>query len=173
MAIGERIHFFRMKKKMRMTDLGMAVGFPENSSDVRIAQYEKGCRVPKEEMVKIFAKEFGVSTKALTVPDIDSHVGLMHTLFALEDMYGFFIDDIDGEIVLRLDKSRGKSYAKLFDMFYEWNRKKQKLNRGEISKEDYDNWRYNYSDIKTDESGNWIIQYDGNSPKRNRYTGKK
>ena len=30
---------------------------------------------------------------------------LMHTLFALEDMYGLKIGEIDGELCLRLDKS--------------------------------------------------------------------
>ena len=33
------------------------------------------------------------------------YVGLMHTLFALEDMYGLKIKDIDGELCLCLDKS--------------------------------------------------------------------
>ena len=42
---------------------------------------------------------FDVSTHALTVPDIDTYIGLMHTLFALEDMYGLKIGEIDGEIL--------------------------------------------------------------------------
>lgn len=36
----------------------------------------------------LFNKIISVDAPALDVPDIDSFVGLMHTLFALEDMYG-------------------------------------------------------------------------------------
>ena len=42
MAIGERIHFFRTLRGMTQKYLGMAVGFPERSADVRLAQYETG-----------------------------------------------------------------------------------------------------------------------------------
>ena len=37
MAIGERIHFFRTLRGMTQKYLGMAVGFPERSADVRLA----------------------------------------------------------------------------------------------------------------------------------------
>ena len=47
-------------------------------------------RVPKIDSVKQMSQIFDVNTHALTVPDIDTHIGLMHTLFALEDMYWIF-----------------------------------------------------------------------------------
>ena len=47
MAIGERIHFFRLLRGMTQKYLGMALGFPEKSADVRLAQYETGSRTPK------------------------------------------------------------------------------------------------------------------------------
>ncbi|MFQ7789510.1 MAG: hypothetical protein ACLRIP_16530 [Blautia massiliensis (ex Durand et al. 2017)] len=65
----------------------------------RIAQYEKGARSPKEKYLNALADIFEVSPHALAVPDIDSYVGLMHTLFTLEDLYGLhYIDEIDGEL---------------------------------------------------------------------------
>ena len=145
MSAAERIHFFRKKSKMTMRELGIKAGFTPKTADVRIAQYETGNRVPKAEITESLAKIFNVSPKALTVPDIDTEEGLMHTLFALEDIYGLYIDDMDGEICLRLDKSSGNTYARLFELFYAWNRKKQKLNRGEISREEYDIFRYNFT----------------------------
>ena len=39
-----------------------------------------------------------VSPHALDVPDIDSYIGLMHTLFTLEDLYGLTVSESDGEI---------------------------------------------------------------------------
>ena len=40
MAIGERIRFFRNMKGITQKYLGMVVGVPERSADVRMAQYE-------------------------------------------------------------------------------------------------------------------------------------
>ena len=50
MAIGERIHFFRLLRGMTQKYLGMALGFPEKSADVRLAQYETGSRTPKADL---------------------------------------------------------------------------------------------------------------------------
>ena len=47
MAIVERIHFFRTMRGMTQKYLCMALGFPEKSADVRLAQYETGTRTPK------------------------------------------------------------------------------------------------------------------------------
>lgn len=97
MAIGERIHFFRIMRGMTQKYLGMTVGFPEKSADVRLAQYETGSRKPKAELTAALAQILGVSPQALDIPDIDSYIGLMHTLFVLEDIYGLTIGEADGE----------------------------------------------------------------------------
>ena len=106
MAIGERIHHFRLLRGFTQKYLGQQLGFSDSQADVRIAQYEKGARSPKEKYLNALADIFEVSPHALAIPDIDSYVGLMHTLFTLEDLYGLHIDEIDGELCLRLDKSR-------------------------------------------------------------------
>ena len=64
--------------------LGIALGFPEKSADVRLAQYENGSRSPKSDLTAALAQALDVSPKALSVPDIDSYTGLMHTLFTLD-----------------------------------------------------------------------------------------
>ena len=98
MAIGERIHFFRLLRGMTQKYLGMALGFPDKSADVRLAQYETGSRTPKADLTAALAQVLDVSPHALSVPDIDSYVGLMHTLFTLEDNYGLKISEMDGEV---------------------------------------------------------------------------
>lgn len=143
MAIGERIHFFRNKRNITMRGLGQMVGFPEKSADVRLAQYENGSRAPKADLTAQLAEALDVSPKALAVPDIDSYDGLMHTLFTLEDNYGIHIDEIDGEICLRLDR-RHKEFANMSKMFHAWNSEYQKKKASEISEDDYDEWRYHY-----------------------------
>ena len=149
MAIGERIRFIRNLRGMTQKYLGMAIGFTENTSDVRMAQYESGSRTPKEKMIADLAGVLGVSPQALTIPDIESYTGLAHTLFALEDLYGLKIENIDGQLCITLDREN-KAYLSMFDMFNAWSKESEKLNRGEISKEDYDQWRYNYPKAETE-----------------------
>ena len=103
MAIGERIRFFRSMKGITQKYLGLMMGFPERSADVRMAQYETGSRTPKADLTRALAGYFGISPDALTVPDIDSDIGLMHTLFTFEDLRGLAIGELDGELCLRLD----------------------------------------------------------------------
>jgi len=144
MATGERIHFFRTLRGLTLRQLGQAIGFPEKSADIRMAQYESETRVPKDEITQKLAQALDVSPQAIAVPDIDSYTGLMHTLFTLEDRYGLKISEIDGEICLRLNKIDNKSYLSMFDMLYAWQQMSDKLASGEISKEEYDRWRYHY-----------------------------
>lgn len=149
MAIGQRIKFFRNRKGMTQKQLGEMLGFLGKTSDVRMAQYESEDRIPKQELVKEMAGIFDVSTHALSVPDIDTYIGLMHTFFALEDMYGLKIGEIDGEICLRLDKSDYSTYSSMQKMFQAWQQQAAKLENGEISKEQYDEWRYKYPELDT------------------------
>ena len=154
MAIGERIHHFRLLRGFTQKYLGQQLGFSDSQADVRIAQYEKGARSPKEKYLNALADIFEVSPHALAVPDIDSYVGLMHTLFTLEDLYGLHIDEIDGELCLRLDKSKGTTYLSMFDMFHAWQEQAARLEQGEITEEEYDQWRYKYPELDT--SGHWV-----------------
>lgn len=87
MAIGERIRFFRNLRGMTQKYLGTVVGFPEKTADIRMAQQESDARTPNADLTNTLVKIFEVSPQALTVPDINSYNGLMHTLFTLEDLY--------------------------------------------------------------------------------------
>ena len=149
MAIGERIHFFRLLRGMTQKYLGTAVGFPERSADVRLAQYETGSRKPKADLTAALAQVLDVVPQALDVPDIDSYIGLMHTLFTLEDIYGLTVSEADGEVCLKVNNEKGNDAAKLSKMLCAWKEQADKLNAEEISREDYDNWRYHYPKFDT------------------------
>lgn len=149
MAIGERIHFFRIMRGMTQKYFGMTVGFPEKSTDVRLAQYETGSRKPKAELTAALAQILGVSPQALDIPDIDSYIGLMHTLFTLEDVYGLTVGEADGEVCLKVDKYKGKEAHELLKMLHAWKEQADKLKFEAISKEDYDKWRYYYPQFDT------------------------
>ncbi len=152
MAIGERIRYIRNLRGMTQKMLGIKVGFDKRTADVRMAQYESGTRTPKENLVNALAEALKVSPKALTVPEIDSYVGLMHTLFTIEDLYGLKINRIDGELCLTLDRSTGINYVTMFDMLNTWQKEAEKLKNGEISKDEYDTWRYTYPQKEVERS---------------------
>ena len=154
MAIGERIHFFRNLRGMTQKYLGTAVGFPEKSADVRLAQYETGTRSPKANLMAAFAQVLDVSSLALSVPDIDSYLGLIHTLFTLEDRYGLTIEKGENGVSMRVNPRKGKDAAELSEMLNAWAEQAEKYHDGEISREDYDNWRYNYP--KYDETSGYV-----------------
>ncbi len=201
MAIGQRIKYFRNRIGMTQKQLGEHLGFMGKTSDVRMAQYESEARVPKIDLVKQMAQIFGVNTHALTVPDIDTHIGLMHTLFALEDMYGLKVKNVDGQPHLCLDSSISAIFdinthaltvpdidthiglmhtlfaledmyglkvknvdgqphlcldssistpgSSVDEMLRSWMEQADKLKNGEISKEEYDEWRYKYPELDT------------------------
>ena len=130
--IGKRIRYIRKKRNMTMKYLGVAVGLPESSADIRISQYESETRTPKDDLLFKIADELGVSPYTLSVPDLDSVIGVMHTLFILEDLYSFrfTLDDCTSD---RLKKA-----------INEWQGEYERYSKGEIGKEQYDNWRYNY-----------------------------
>ena len=106
--------------------------------------YLPGSRTPKADLTAALAEVLNVSPHALSVPDIDSYVGLMHTLFTLEDNYGLKVTERDGELALQVDFRKNKDAAQLHEMLWTWREQSAKLEAGEISQEEYDRWRYHY-----------------------------
>lgn len=154
MAIGERIRFFRNLRGMTQKYLGQVVGFPEKTADIRMAQYESGSRTPKAELTESLAGALGVSPLALSVPDIDSYLGLMHTLFTLEDRYGLTVGTGENGVSLRVDPRKGRDAAELFKMLTAWAEQSEKYHNGDINRDEYDKWRYNYP--KFDETSGFV-----------------
>ena len=145
MSIGERIHFFRTMRGMTQKFVGMRLGFSERSADVRVAQYESDARTPKRELLENIAGVLGVDPLALTVPDIDSIFGVMHTFFALEDRYDLRVEYDGSEGIIKIAPNCNNSLAEdLAELVDSWAKQAEKYRAGEITKEEYDNWRYTF-----------------------------
>ncbi len=154
MAIGERIRFIRNLRGMTQKWLGQAVGFPQKTADIRMAQYESGTRTPKEDLVNTLAGVLEVSPQTLSVPDIDSYLGLIHTLFAVEDLYGMKVEQNENEVHLVFDAKKQTTDESVYRMLSAWAEQANKFKNGEITKEQYDEWRYNYP--KYDTTQKWV-----------------
>lgn len=146
LGIGRRINFFRRLHGLTQKELGALLGFSEKSCDVRIAQYESGDRIPKEEMLCKLAAAFKISPQALQVPELGSWIQRMHIFFAMEDMYGAKLRKIDEDYYLRIEEEDNDELVTGVRnaVLQEWLDKRQALEQGKISKEAYDEWRYNY-----------------------------
>lgn len=149
MAIGERIRFIRNLRGITQKWLGQAVGFPPKTADVRMAQYESGSRTPKEDLVKAIANVLEVSPLALQIPDIDSDLGFIHTLFDIEDIHGIRAEKQGDEVHLIFDGSKRTMDESIFTMLSAWAEQSKKLRCGKISKEQYDHWRYTFPEEDT------------------------
>ena len=120
----DNLHVGVVSTKQRQ--VGEILGFNGAATEVRMAQYEAEAREPKAALVEQMASIFNVSPKAISVPEIDTYDGLMHTFFALEDMYGLKIAEIDGELCLHLDRTLNPD-MNLLDLFELWHRQSMRL----------------------------------------------
>ncbi len=55
---------------------------------------------------------------------------------------------------MHLDKGMGTNYITMLEKFTAWKEKADKLSAEEISRKEYDRWRYNYP--KFDNKNEWI-----------------
>ena len=136
MAIGERIRFLRNLHGATQKWLGIKLGFSEKTAETRVGQYEIGVRTPKDDMIKDIAKIFGVSPQVIKLPDIDNYDALLHTLFAIEDIYGLTINMLDDEFCLTLNRDN-PSYFPTYNMFRIWNKIVRKNRNVEIAKKHF------------------------------------
>lgn len=143
MNVGDRIKRIRILRGMTQKELGLAIGFPEKSADVRIAQYEMGNRNPKEEVIELMAKALHVKPSAISNSNPNTYINLMYNLLDMENTFGLHIDQIDGELCIRMDRSH-KDYVRLFDMMLQWYEERKKGNVDFESSMAYEEWKLNY-----------------------------
>lgn len=104
-SIGERLKFVRCCRGFTQKELGMLLGYPENQADVRIAQYEKNARTPKQKTVDQLVEILDVS------PVVFSQKICSTSEELLQSMYWLFLvknSDVIYESVNEFDKSKIK-----------------------------------------------------------------
>ena len=146
MSVGGRIRKARTFRNMSQRELGLLAGFSEGTADVRIAQYELGIRKPREALLRKIAEVLDVSYAALREPTIYSADDIMQTLFELDDMMPMTVhvlgqgdpDDPDARYAIELGDHLLDRHLR------EWLRRKRELAEGEITPDEYMNWKLNW-----------------------------
>lgn len=97
---GRRIRKIRMEQGLSQSELGDMVDLNAN----RIQQYENGARRARLDLTKKIATALGVDTMALVDPSASHHIGVMYTLFEMEELWDLQLKNIDGKIHLCFGK---------------------------------------------------------------------
>ena len=87
-SLGQKIKKIRMLRKYTQKELGVMCGFSFSSADVRIAQYEKNKKIPREKILKAMCNALGVGEGALVHADMLSYQEMFYALFDMEDFHG-------------------------------------------------------------------------------------
>jgi transcriptional regulator with XRE-family HTH domain len=146
-SIGNKIKKIRIKRDMTQKELGLAIGFNERTADVRMAQYESGTRVPKEAVVIKIAEVLKVNPDYLMAAAIDKTEEIMHALIYLDEYNQLEMEAEDYTTPEGVDLKKIKLNLTYLDSYLEeWYEKKQALERGDISQEEYYEWKISWPD---------------------------
>ena len=145
MEVGKKIKRFRTAFGLSQKELAQRAGMSEPA----IRNYELGNRTPSEKQLKKIADALGISMFAISNPNLESYQGVLHALFLLEDEYGIVPKEIDGQVYLSIENKKAVT-SNVSDGLRSWNSESNKLKSGEITKEEYDMWRYSYPRIKAE-----------------------
>ena len=176
MTVGEKIKKIRTFRGMTQKELGLAIGFEEKGADNRIAQYETNYRVPKRELLDKIAQALRVDRQNFYTVQPGCAEDFMRTFFWLDE-------DSPGAIRLfQLVRNPGKcnasddksvryndsdewpahapvgmwiDYGLVNEFLREWCLRKEQLKSGEISEDEYFEWKINWpaSSSSVDEKG--------------------
>ena len=165
MDTGRKIMVLRKYRKMTQSQLGKKLGFSASTATSRIAQYETGYRVPKEDVLRKICEILDVSPSNL-IESPDHIVNLMESLFWIDPM-----DDESSLVPTMImgttsksassktkniihtedysEKSGPHACIQIFEpeaeaCLLEWTKIYRAMEEGKISMAEYLNWKFNW-----------------------------
>lgn len=151
MTVGERIKYARKMRGLTQKELGLRIGFDENTADVRVAQYESGTRTPKLDMLTKIADILDVNIDSLREPTLEDTTSFLHLLFNLEmeadkrHTNNFSIVSVPDDTFKEQTHPAIQFHNHLLEEFLlEWQLRRIELRNGTITKEEYDEWMWGF-----------------------------
>jgi len=99
-SIGSKIKRIRELRGLTQKQLGLRCGYSPSTADVRIAQYEKNKKMPREKALNDIANALNVDKSVFFDFDLCPADCMYHALFDLEDYHGLHPVQIDGKYYL-------------------------------------------------------------------------
>lgn len=135
MTIGEKIKKFRTKKNLTQKQLASMTGLSEPA----IRNYELGNRTPSEKHINRIAEALGVSPFAISDPSLESYLGVMHTLFELENEYDATLIYAPGSASIEFPAG-----SELNSRMFDWAKAFTAYKEGKLTEEEYEEWKNTY-----------------------------
>ena len=140
-SVGERIRYYRKRAQMTQKQLAEACGITEPA----IRNYELGNRIPGYDTLEDIAAALQINYYTLADPDLAALAGVMHSFFRLEYAHGLKPVEIDGKAALIIDPAfHNTENTYLQQMLDTWLITRAKLDSGEWTPEQYENWKTRY-----------------------------
>lgn len=164
MSTGSKLKYARNFRKKTMKGLGLEMGFPENQADSRIAQYESNNKMPRQDVIEELAKKLDINPTYLKEPDPENSVGVLQFLFELDRIYHIETNVNDDAITLTIPFNQKNRFIGI--ELTEWLYIKKLYELGQISKEDYEEWKLQYPNthnanhLLTDEAHKILQNYN-------------
>ena len=165
MTVGEKIKKIRTFRGLTQRELGLKLGYEERNADVRVAQYESGYRVPKKDTLMEIARILNVNYINFIIEAPGCAEDIMQTFFWLDE------DNRNTFHLFQLVRNPGKigasddtavryndtddwpaqppvgiyfNYGLVDEFMREWLLRQQELHAGEITREEYFEWKLNW-----------------------------
>ena len=103
MTLGNKIRKYRKLNGLTQKELGIKLGFSEETADSRIRKYESDLMAPKAVLRNKLAGVLGVDLSALSEINVSTDEDVMHILFQFEEAFGMEIEKRDGKTYLIID----------------------------------------------------------------------
>lgn len=177
MNIGKRIKIIREFRKITQKELGLALGFPETSASIRIAQYEAGTRIPKKETATRIGTVLSCNPiNFYSEDELGQAEEVMVTLFWLDELSFFKLFDFEqkndrsDDWIFKAqynycnytESARpigiSLSYGLINGFMSEWLTRQEELEKEEITREEYFDWKINWP-LSCDDGGQFIPDY--------------
>lgn len=159
MLIGERIKRIRSFRGLTQAEFGIALGFDPKNAAVRVAQYESNYRAPKEDMINQMADILQANPAMIRSYSDISEDSIFVSLFWLEEEKDYDIMNLtqltdvysEEEVKQTYNETTCVSTISPISLFfndekmnihmYQWYQQKQKLAFGEITSDEYFEWK--------------------------------
>ena len=144
--VGKKIRAYREFRGFSQIQLAELSGI--NVGTIR--KYELGIRNPKPEQLEKIANSLKISPYAMSDPNFDTYVSVMHALFALEDQYGLHAYRDESGVPQLMFKDKGHDSLNMLDNIGAWADMYQKFRNEEITEKEYLDWKAKYPQNQND-----------------------
>ncbi len=152
--LGARVRAIRLKRGLTQKELADAAGVGESA----LRSYELGARYPKQKQIESIARALKVRPEAIQCQAVFRPLELLHLLFRLEKPFDLLPSE-DGAAAVE-----SRDFGVLQKGLSDWGKKKRELDAGEITADEYEDWKDSYSP--------WILSDWMGEEVPDPYTGK-